>query len=220
MVNSSHWDFAKHFSGDFAAWLILGLEPGTPGNELRVMVVRERMKLDYERALQRAFLRASVWDMPGFEDEHTKKSLQEPPEGMLLSVELENQWVWHNLSSSGAMANWFFDKRSSLFERQLFSRVCIATWLIEIDLSSVYRFDLNQTAQTSDQEGIDPSDLPYEMQVVNIAFRAVMKGYGDPLVSFRKRLLDYLKNNFKALSKDAVERIATVANPDKKPGRK
>ena len=220
MVNSSHWDFAKHFSGNFAAWLILGLEPGTPGNELRVSVVRERMKQDYERALDRALVRASVWNMPGFEDEHTTKPLQEPPEGTLLSVELENQWAWHKISSGGAIENWLFDKQYSLFERQLFSRASILTWLNEIALSSVYRFDPNQTMQSSAEEGIDPSDLPGELQAANIAYRAVVNGYGEKSETFKNRLKDFLQKNFVNFNNDTVYRIATVANPDKGRGRK
>ena len=67
---------------------------------------------------------------------------------------------------------------------------------------------------------IDPADLPEELHAANIAFRAVNNLYGDPSVTFRNRLISYLKTNFPDLSSDAVKRIATVANPDKAPGRK
>ena len=67
---------------------------------------------------------------------------------------------------------------------------------------------------------IDPADLPDELSAANIAFRAVTNGHGDPLATFRNRLIGYLETNFPNLSDDAVKRIATVANPDKKTGRK
>ena len=118
------------------------------------------------------------------------------------------------------MENWLFDTQYSLFERQLFSRASIVTWLNEIALSSVYRFDLNQTAQTSDQEGIDPADLPGELQAANIAYRAVLNGYGEKKGTFKNRLIGYLEKSYKNLNNEAVQRIATVANPDKGRGRK
>ncbi|MES2189145.1 MAG: hypothetical protein V4454_03420 [Pseudomonadota bacterium] len=70
------------------------------------------------------------------------------------------------------------------------------------------------------ESGLDPADLPAELDAANIAFRAVTQGYGDPLVTFKNRLIDYLKKNFPNLGHEAVQRIATVANPDKTTGRK
>lgn len=66
----------------------------------------------------------------------------------------------------------------------------------------------------------DPSDLPEELFIANIAFRAVTNGYAATLTTFRNRLIDYVKKTYPNLSKDAVLRIATVANPDKVRGRK
>ena len=85
----------------------------------------------------------------------------------------------------------------------------------EDDLSSVQILEVVDV-----NKDIDPSDLPGELQAANIAFRAVMNGYGDPSATFRNTLVDYLKNNFVDLNNKTVQRIATVANPDKAPGRK
>lgn len=70
------------------------------------------------------------------------------------------------------------------------------------------------------ESNIDPADLPEELHVANIAFRAVTKGYGDKTSTFKNRLIDYLEKNFIDLKNEAVQRIATVANPDKGRGRK
>lgn len=66
---------------------------------------------------------------------------------------------------------------------------------------------------------IDPSDLPEELDVANMAFRAVMKGYGDQGNTFRIRLIAYVKEHHPYMDTTKVERIATIANPDKSPGR-
>lgn len=65
---------------------------------------------------------------------------------------------------------------------------------------------------------IDPSDLPTELDAANMAFRALTNGYGDQSKKPRIRLVDYLKTNHPELGGEAVERIATVANPVKTPG--
>lgn len=74
--------------------------------------------------------------------------------------------------------------------------------------------------EVTPEADIDPSDLPHELSAANIAFRAVTNGHGDPTATFKNRLIHYLENNFPGLNNEAVQRIATVANPDKAPGRK
>lgn len=66
---------------------------------------------------------------------------------------------------------------------------------------------------------LDPTDLPEELDAANMAFRAVLNGYGNPADTFRNRLVEYLNSNFHALGDTAIGRIATVANPDKARGR-
>lgn len=67
---------------------------------------------------------------------------------------------------------------------------------------------------------LDPQDRPEELDSANMAFQAVTNGYGDQSETFRIRLVDYLKKTFPKFTNDAVQRIATVANPSKTPGRK
>ena len=67
---------------------------------------------------------------------------------------------------------------------------------------------------------IDPMDLPQELDLANMAFRAVMNGYGDQNATPKNRLIDYLSKIYPHLKLEAIRRIATVANPDKARGRK
>lgn len=76
------------------------------------------------------------------------------------------------------------------------------------------------TQLSTEESEFDPSDLPEELFIANIAFRAVKNGYGNTLDTFRNRSIDYLKKTYPNLSSDAMSRISTVANPDKTRGRK
>lgn len=67
---------------------------------------------------------------------------------------------------------------------------------------------------------VDPLDLPEELDAANMAFRAVLNGCGEQRATFKNRLIDYLEKNFTRLNNEAVQRIATVANPYKGRGRK
>ena len=75
----------------------------------------------------------------------------------------------------------------------------------------------NNCAESHD---IDPIDMPEELHMANLAFRAVTNGYGDATATFRNRVVSYLKETYPSLLNEQLERIATVANPDKAPGRK
>jgi hypothetical protein len=78
----------------------------------------------------------------------------------------------------------------------------------------------DSSVKYAQQSDIDPADLPDELSAANIAFRAVTNGHGEKSKTFRNRLIDYLEKNFTRLNNEAVQRIATVANPDKGRGRK
>ncbi len=79
----------------------------------------------------------------------------------------------------------------------------------------------SDSALASEQQNtLDPSDLPKELDAANMAYRAVLNGHGSEADSFKNRLIDYLKTRYPHFTNDAVLRIATVANPDKAPGRK
>ena len=64
----------------------------------------------------------------------------------------------------------------------------------------------------------DPSDQPKELDIANIAFRAVSNGYGNQEDTFKNRLIAYLESTYPKLLNSEIQRIATIANPDKERG--
>lgn len=78
----------------------------------------------------------------------------------------------------------------------------------------------DHAAIAESEPDIDPLDLPPELDAANMAYRAVLNGFGNPAATFKNRLIDYLEKSFIDLIPEAVQRIATVANPDKTTGRK
>lgn len=216
MESLSHWDSAAEFSGQAAAALILGIEPNSLGSSMteqaQVSVVYGRMTQDYERALKRLYHEAfNIY--PEDPLEIYSNSAQE-----LFSVKLKNlsaHWATHEDDST--FTNWLIDDHASAFKAQHFSRETLANWLDEIQLKSAYQFrqgDANTTAE------LDPSDLPDELFAANLAHRAIKNGYGQRDDTPKKRILAYLNQHYSHLTPDAIKRISTVANPDKRTGRK
>ncbi len=98
---------------------------------------------------------------------------------------------------------------------------------LRIEQSDLDTFITDSSVNISNNEGVsstnydvDPCDLPQELDAGNMAFRAVTNGYGDQSATTRNRLIDYLKKHYPDFKEGQVERIATVANPDKSTGRK
>jgi len=73
---------------------------------------------------------------------------------------------------------------------------------------------------TANEQDMDPSDLPPELDAAMLAFRAVSNGFGDAKATFRNRLIDYIQTTYPTFKAEQVQRIATVANADPTPGRK
>lgn len=121
-----------------------------------------------------------------------------------------------------------------IFLKTKFSRSEIQRWLIANGYASIYQFSRDDVADISRKNilydldkskdivdsYIDPEDLPSELSIANIAFRAITNGNGDKSATFKNRLIAYLEKEYKSLSKEAKQRIATVANSDKTPGRR
>jgi hypothetical protein len=109
---------------------------------------------------------------------------------------------------------------SKLFNEKLehpFESLGLGDPMPEADVKAPIEIEIIKAA--ADLE-IDPSDLPPELDAANLAFRAVTNGYGDPSATQRNRLVDYLEKHYPDFKRDQVQRIATVANPDKTTGRK
>ena len=128
----------------------------------------------------------------------------------------------HTLEYRDVLFEWMADTRSQE-ENQTFSRQELARWLSVIGMTSVYEFEREGAGATNDsvsESEIDPSDLPDELSAANIAFRAITKGYGKQSKTQRAKLEDFLRETYPAFGPTRIDRIATVANPDKTTGRK
>ncbi len=219
MADLSHWDFAEHFSSYDAAALILGYEPSESEEaQGRIRIVTDRMEMHFELAKSAAFENL-FGDYVGSED-----NVINSPEIGLTSVRLD---ALHRrcaiFGEETPLSDWLADRRLGRFENQEFSRKNIADWLEGIGMASRYAFrrkDVKANALSQVLPDVDPLDLPPELDAANMAFMMVSKGYGDQAATPRNRLVEYLEKHYPDFKSDAVQRIATVANPDKSTGRK
>ena len=76
------------------------------------------------------------------------------------------------------------------------------------------------TAAAQQAQSVEPEGLPDQLSIANIAFRAVTNGYGDEDDTFRNRIGAYLDEHHADIGAGCRERIMTVANQDRTPGRK
>jgi hypothetical protein len=110
----------------------------------------------------------------------------------------------------------------------MFERSEIVRWLGATGLPSVYCFELSgahadqspRLTDATDTDLIDPSDLPPELDAANLAYRAITNGFGDQSATRRNRLIQFLESTYPDFKPEQIQRIATVANPDKTTGRK
>lgn len=216
MESLSHWDSAAEFSGQAAAALILGIEPSSLGSPIteqdRVSVVYGRMAQDYERALKRLYHEAfNIYPEDPLE-------IYSNLAHELISVKLKNLYThWTTNEEDGTFTDWLIDDPASAFQAQKFSREILADWLDAIQLKTAYEF---RKSDAHAKDELDPSDRPEELDAAILAHQRVLNGYGNPTATFRNRILAYLKEYYSHMKPDAIERIATVANPDKSTGRK
>lgn len=219
MDDLSHWDFAVHFSGHDAAALILGIEPRkAPPSEHRIWVVKERLESDYARALQQA----EDEMMPFLDEQSLKEVTAKRSEDMLVSVSLDKLWRNASAGIKGADTALLFDEDLPQFQSQMFTRSAIIRWLNAVGMPSKYMFDrvMDESGRWTRRSGLEPEDLPIELDIALIAFQAVRNGFGDHSATYKNRLEAYLRQFYSDLKDSVIDRIATVANPDKERGRK
>jgi len=149
---------------------------------------------------------------------------------MLNSIDLLQVYDgWVNEAMEEEFVGWLQHAKAG-FEFQKFSRSEVVKWLAANNVTSEYQFDKNggdlsdanalNILASESQFTVDPIDFPAELDIGRIAFQAVQNGYGDQTATFRNRLVDFLNAHYSELTDEAVNRIATVANPDKTTGRK
>lgn len=218
MESLSHWDYESEFSGQAAAALILGIDPNNlescTSEKNRISVVTARMNRHYEHALIRRYHEVlNIYPDPSLGIETNI-----PYE--LTSVVIERLHKnWDPEEEESTFSDWLLNDQLTDFDAQKFSRQAISAWLQAIEEASIYRFDTEHTLSKTSEE-LDPSDYPAELDAANMAFRAISNGKGDQSATPRKRIVDYLKQNYPEFLDETIQRIATVANPDKSTGRK
>ncbi len=223
MESLYHWNLAEEFSAKEAASLMVGIDPAHPYPDWWLSKpISERIKNNYE-----ATLKKYLDNFDEFSPEGMKLFKQVTKE--IYSIEL--LYILdsaHATKDESIFSKWHFSGMSD-FVKQRFSRLELHRWLTENNIPAVYSFQITDSFSriseknflpTATELDIDPIDLPEELDAANMAFRAVLQGYGNQKTTFKNRLIDYLKMNYRHLKQEAVDRISIVANPDKAPGRK
>ncbi|HPW29492.1 MAG TPA: hypothetical protein PLL01_08905 [Rhodoferax sp.] len=205
-----------NFTGVEAAALMLGFEPNmvNSAEQARISPTVERMNSSYLKACGYHNTCLAHWR------EEIVETLNSECLESTVMQELSSATSMFPSDAKSAFYSWLSNNKESGFVSQRFSRIELSRWLDAIGMKSVYKFTPEHKNQTAQEPYIDPSDLPNELHAANIAFRAVTHGYGDNNETFKNRLRDYLEKHFIDLTPEAVNRIATVANPDKTTGRK
>jgi hypothetical protein len=222
MTDLSHWDFAEEFHSFEAAALILGYEPREAEDfQGRINIVVDRMDLHFRSAIRTAF------DEPVLlHERHTDAKPMQVGIGIhnLHSVELLRQL--ERRASHGEVAVFSRshpNSRAISIKEQKFSRHEISLWLDATGFKSKYPFklDSSQPALVAPSlPELDPSDLPRELDAANMAFRAYTNQYGASTATPKQWLLEWLQKSYPDFKWEQIQRIATVANPDKSTGRK
>ncbi len=131
MKDLSHWNDAIQFSGERAAALIVGNDPGEVDYvRTKSIPIYERMKLAYELERARSH---PAYDNPYETD---------PPIPGLESRYLEESFIQEASGDEQRFNNWLTDETKSCFSLQSFSRGAITRWLDASGLKSVYNFDM------------------------------------------------------------------------------
>lgn len=223
MADLSHWNFAGKFTGREIAALMHGRDPeeawkGATASSSPAWVVYRRLEAEFIRTVD-AYLQARK------HQDGQPIDLDSLPKARLLpSIELRAQFASPKHGLSDALLPVSVYSMKAHFDRQAFLRADVSRWLRDEGVRSAYDFTENADNRLTlefgaSEDDIDPSDMPEELQAANIAYRAVLNGYGQPGETFRNRLVAYLGERFR-FSDEAVKRIATVANADKTVGRK
>lgn len=228
MDDFSDWVFVRNFIAYDASFLIKGIDPSNNTTNINANHIIERMKDDYKHAIDNFTFELIIepsLNNGSFKSEDYDWHKHEIIDRKitLFSIEMDNLKNKFDYGDEISIIDWL-NSTESEFKHQRFSREELSRWIADNNLVSKYEFTQKQYTKVIDDQPIyteiDPSELPLELDIANVAFRAIFNGYGDKSDTFKKRLLDYLQNYHPHLTQEAIQRIATVANHDKTVGRK
>ena len=212
MTNFSHFELTIDFSAAEAAALIVGDDP------LRLGYVSSSSKHVFQR-MESCYNARKKWLLRDTDEEFLWADVGLNDACQLLeSVDM----LGHSLLGKGTdLCMWLMNPDLSAFSRQKFSRSEVSRWLKTFALTSKYEFLLgmkqDHTNQASDLD-LDPSDLPLELDIANIVYRAVTNGQGKGN-TFKNKVLEYLDEHYPQLNAEARKRISIIVNTDKTVGR-
>jgi hypothetical protein len=224
-MDFSHWNMATDFSLKEVACISLGIEPGDDINDPKVKSI--------ERLLHEAYLRSRKSCESILAQNQVDRSNGVEESCPTYCVDMFEEWralPSRDLRSTFAAA--LQHPETQLLvpidrDRMRFARDDLEVFFNDCEFvpdvllfQTIFKSGMGDMPVKTIENEIDPSDFPYELQAANIAFRAITKGHGDNTATFKNRLIDFIEKNFTELSNEAIQRIATVANPDKSTGRK
>ena len=150
MADLSRWIYAEDFTGQEAAYLILGVDPSiaTLDDGRRVLLIEERLKKAYEAAFKNIYDDIIMGPMFG---PYLCYQIENPPtarQEVLYSVEITNGLkpeTEHQYSSE--FFRIWLESGDRKFRDQRFSKVELGRWITENKLVSHYEFSSDQIAQ-------------------------------------------------------------------------
>jgi hypothetical protein len=209
VADLSHWDWANDFTASEAAALFLGIEPTDQESaRYRIEPILARMTIAHETA--RDWYKNKISEAWPEEEFNVGE--------MLVSTGMKRRRD-DDSNTENSFFEWLAGKHANI-ELQRFDRNELSLWVKKIQMKSLYRFQTDDAGEIETKDTGDQFELPLELDTANIAFRAVFNGYGDESKTFKNRLIDYLKNYTFKFTAEAINRIATVANPHREPGRR
>jgi hypothetical protein len=212
MTDFSHFDLTIDFSAEEGAALIVGDDP------LQLGYVRSASEHVFQR-MEHSYIARKKWLLRASDEDVCWSDFGVSDASQLLeSVDM----CWHSLPGKGTdLCMWLMNPDLSAFRSQKFSRIEMSRWLKTFALTSKYEFLLGTQPDHPDQASIldlDPVDLPEELDLANIVYRAVTKGYGKSN-TFKKKVLEYFDEHYPQLNAEARKRISILVNADKTAGR-
>ncbi len=238
MADLSHWLYANNFSGQQAAFLILGVDPSTDTTGLSCSHILDRLSEAYSGAFEA--LNFEVLVAPCLPDELQSDASQKLMARSrrlysLRMVQLLNGW---DEGDEQSIEGWL-NVGVTDFSDALFSRDELGRWLSENGLPSRYQFALNKETEVDEGEsefdpsesgkvvGIDQASLPPYFdsdsddypQLLHIAVRAWEHARSTSGGTAKQRISNYVLERYPDIAEGTREAIALVANWKKAGGR-
>jgi hypothetical protein len=218
MVNLTHWNFAKSFSGEQAAALILGFEPTCRAEMMPIAKpLYDRMESDH--VVTWAYYLSEIRNIEMFSmstDLPATALVCESIKSYLFNIDRDSR---PGDEVKASFSSWLINvKEQSDFSFQTFSRAELSRWLNAIGMKSIYMFDHSQAAISQTPCGRWPWGNHHTELLghLDATARRYWQNY-DPTdtttAPINKDVAEWLVNERK-LSQKMAESIASMLRPD------